>query len=387
MKRKICVITGTRADYGIYYPILKKIKASGKLGLYIVATSMHLMKEFGYTAKQIEKDGFKIYEKVDVSYSKDTGAAMAFSAGRAVSAFSRTFSRLKPDIVLVLGDRAEMLSAAIAANYMNIPVAHIHGGELSGHVDGVVRHAITKLSHIHFPATKKAKEVIRKLGEETSRVFVCGAPALDRILAGHATGEKILEKKYKIKKNKPFVLVVQHPVNSESEDAAGQIKTTLDAVAAFGSSAIVIYPNADAGGRKMIKVIEQYVMRYDRFRAYKSIPHEDYLGLMKAASVLVGNSSSGIIEAPSFKLPAVNIGRRQDRREQSSNVINVPSDVKKIKEALKAAVLDRSFRAKVKKNRNPYGDGHASDRIVKVLGTLRLDRDLLDKKTVFWSRR
>lgn len=383
MKRKICVITGTRADYGIYYPILQKIRLSKKLGLYIVATSMHLMKEFGYTVKQIEKDGFKIYEKVDVSYSEDTGAAMAFSAGRAISAFSRTFSRLKPDIVLILGDRADMLSAAIAANYMNIPVAHIHGGELSGHVDGVVRHAITKLSHIHFPATKKAKELITKLGEERTRVFVCGAPALDRILAGHATGEKVLTKRYKIKKNEPFVLVVQHPVNSESQDAASQMEATLAAVAASGFPAIIIYPNADAGGRRMIKIIEQYVSRYDSFRAYKSIPHEDYLGLMKMASVLVGNSSSGIIEAPSFMLPVVNIGQRQENREQSSNVINVPSDAKKIKEALKTAVLNRSFRAKVKKNRNPYGDGHASDRIVKVLGSLRLDRDLLDKKTVF----
>ena len=215
MKRKICVITGTRADYGILYPVMKKIRASGKLELYVVATGMHLMKEFGYTVREIEKDGFKIYAKVDISYKEDIGQAMAFSVGKAVSMFSKVFGKLKPAMVMVMGDRGEMLAAAIAANYMNIPVAHIHGGEISGHVDGVVRHAITKLAHIHFPATQKAKKRILNLGEEPGRVFVAGAPALDSIL----NGKFELTKKYPIAVNKPFVLLVQHPVLAQSDKA------------------------------------------------------------------------------------------------------------------------------------------------------------------------
>jgi len=182
MSRKICVITGTRADYGILFPVMKAIESAAGLSLQVIVTSMHLMKEFGHTFKEIEKDGFKISAKVDISYQEDTGLAMADSVGRAVSGLAKEFDRLDPDIVVVLGDRGEMMAAAIAANYLNIPVAHIHGGEVSGHIDGVLRHAITKLAHIHFPVTKNAGERIIKLGESPNRVFVTGAPALDRIL-------------------------------------------------------------------------------------------------------------------------------------------------------------------------------------------------------------
>ena len=198
MKQKICVITGTRADYGILYPVMKAIKASKDLELYVVATGMHLMPEFGYTLKEIEKDGFQVYKKVDSSYKEDTGEAMADSLGKTLSAFAKTFNSLKPSIVLVLGDRGEMLAAAVAANYLNIPVAHIHGGEVSGHVDGLLRHAITKLSHIHFPATEGSKKRIIKLGEESWRIFVAGAPALDRILNEKLPTAIELAKKYDI---------------------------------------------------------------------------------------------------------------------------------------------------------------------------------------------
>lgn len=382
MKRKICVITGTRADYGILFPVMKAICSSYNLKLYIIATCMHLMKEFGYTAKQIEKDGFDIYEKINISYKKDTGEAMADSIGKAVSKFAEAFSRLKPDIVVVLGDRGEMLAAAIAANYLNISVAHLHGGEVSGHVDGILRHAITKLSHIHFPATKGSAERILKLGEESWRIFTAGAPALDRIEKGQFTDKNELFKKYNLEQDKPFIIVAQHPVSSQVKYAGEQIKITLEAVKRFNIQAVIIYPNADAGGREMIRVIKGYE-GFPYFRIFKSIPHEDYLGLLRYALAIAGNSSSALIEAPSFGLPAVNIGIRQEGRERGENVIDAGNDQDQIVRAVKKAGYDKKFREAVKRCKNPYGSGSSSDRIVKVLSRIKLNEGLLQKRIAY----
>ncbi|MDD5421793.1 MAG: UDP-N-acetylglucosamine 2-epimerase [Candidatus Omnitrophota bacterium] len=381
MKRKVCVITGSRSDYGILQPVMKAIKKSKRLELFVIATSMHLMKEFGYTVREIEKDGFHINNRINISYWEDTGHAMAFSVGKAVSMFSDSFLRLKPDIVLVLGDRGEMLAAAIAANYMNIPVAHIHGGEVSGHIDGLVRHAITKLSNIHFPATDKAKERIKKLGERPDTVFKVGAPALDSVLSGRYAGKKELLKKYGLNDG-PTLIVVQHPVSAETGKSASHMRTTLEAVKELQIQTIVIYSNADAGGRKMIDVIKRYE-RHSLIKAFKSIPHADYLGLMRISSVLVGNSSSGIIEAASFKLPVVNIGDRQRGRERCGNVIDADHGMNAILRAIKKALFDKKFRNKVRHCNNPYGDGHAGQRIADRLAAIRLNKELLVKQLTY----
>jgi len=380
--RKICVVTGTRADYGILFPVMRAIESSGDLKLCIIATCMHLMEDFGHTVKEIEKDGFKIYERVDISYKEDTGKVMADSIGKAVSKFSRTFSRLSPDVIVVLGDRGEMLAASIAANYINIPVAHIHGGEVSGHVDGLLRHAITKLSHIHFPATNNTKERILRLGEEEWRIFLSGAPALDRILNEKLPSREGLLKKFGILKEESFFLLVQHPVSSSIREAEKEIALTLEAVKEFKNKTIVIYPNADAGGRKIIDVIKRYEKSHF-IKTFKSIPHKDFLGLMKSCSVLIGNSSSGIIEAPSFKVPVVNIGIRQEGRERSTNVIDVLHEKDVIFKAIKKALYDKKFKAQLKRCENPYGNGHASERIVKVLSSIKLDERLLQKKITY----
>jgi len=382
MKRKICVVTGSRADYGIFYSVMKAIKESSDFKLHIIATCMHLMKEFGYTVREIEKDGFDIYEKVDISYREDSGEVIAMAIGKAVSEFSKTFSMLSPDIVVILGDRGEMLAASIAANYLNIPVAHIHGGEVSGHVDGLLRHAITKLSHIHFPATQGSADRILRLGEEPWRIFKVGAPALDRIKKAHLPDKNRLFKKYNLSQKEHLIILVQHPVSSQVKDAGRQIKITLEALKTLKIQTVVIYPNADAGGRKMIEVIKKY--EYLPFvRSFKSIPHEDYLGLLKFASVLLGNSSSALIEAPSFSLPAVNIGIRQEGREHGRNAINVDYDKRQIIKAVKKAVYNRRFRASVKKSKNLYGDGNASERIIKVLSRIKLDKRLLQKRITY----
>lgn len=381
-KKKIAVITGTRAEYGILSPVMKAINASPKLELQIVATGMHLMPEFGYTFKEIEKAGYSRLYKVDSSYSEDTGLAMAGSFGLAVKGFSKIFMKIKPNLILVLGDRGEMLAAAIAANYLNLAVAHIHGGEISGHVDGLFRHAITKLAHLHFPATSDSKKRIIGLGEEKWRIKVVGAPALDRISKEKLPDRIELEKKYGLRSGEKYILLVQHPVLTEAKAAADQIRNTLEAIKKTGMRTIVFYPNADAGGRRMIQVIESY-RHQPWLKILKSIPQIDYLGLLKHASVLVGNSSSGIIEAPSFNLPVINVGSRQKGRQRSTNVIDVKYDGKTILKALKKALYDKRFLAKVKSSKNPYGNGRASERIVDMLRSIRIDNRLLQKQMTY----
>lgn len=382
MKRKICVVTGTRADYGIYYSLLKGILDSNALSLYLIVTGMHLMKEFGYSVKEIKKDGFPIYQKVYINYSEDSRRFQAVSIGKAIAAFAQTFSRLQPSIVVVLGDRGEMLAAAIAANYLSIPVAHIHGGEISGHVDGIVRHAITKLAHIHFPATEGSQARLLKLGEEKWRIFVAGALALDRILHEKLTTAKELFDKYGIDCSLPLLILVQHPINTEADQAAEQIKLSLQALVSFVLPVIVIYPNADTGGRSMIEVIKT-MQNKKTIIVIKNLPHKDYLALLKIAAVLVGNSSSGIIEAPSFKLPFVNIGKRQTGREHGANVINAPNNKDAIIKAIKKALYDKEFLAFVRKGQNPYGDGNAARRMVNVLSSIKLNKKMLEKKLTY----
>lgn len=377
--KKIAVVTGTRAEYGILKPVMKAVKLRLKLNLSLIVTGMHLSKEFGYSVSEIEKDGFKIDAKVSMLHIEDTGAAMAKSIGQCVRKMVRAFEKIRPDIVVLLGDRAEILAAAIAATYMNLPIAHLHGGELSGSVDNLVRHAISKLAHIHFPATKGSAERLIKMGEDPERIFVVGAPALDTILSERLLSSAELSKKYGLDVSKPILLVLQHSVVTEANEAANQMKQTLDAIVGLKHQTVLIYPNADAGGRRMIKVIKRYG-RYPFIKSFKNIPFVDYLSLMKVASVMIGNSSSGIIEAPSFHLPVVNIGTRQKGRERSTNVIDVNYDRRAITQAIKKALYDKKFRAKVKKCRNPYGDGNAAQRIVKVLSKTEITPKLLQKK-------
>ena len=382
-KRKICFITGTRADYGILFPVMKAVESSPKLKLCIIATGMHLQKEYGETVKEIKKDGFQISAAVSITSAGDESRKMAQAVGQAILKFTDIFSKLCPDIVIVLGDRGEMLAGAIAANYLNIPVAHIHGGGKSGHVDGIVRHAITKLAHLHFAATNQAKARILRMGEEPWRIFTSGAPALDRILHERLPSAQELLSKYHLQSRQKLIILIQHPVLTEAGQAGKQIEATLKAIASFKIQAIIIYPNTDAGGKKMIQVIEKY-QNLPFIKIFKSLPHRDYLGLLKIASVLVGNSSSGMIEAASFKIPVINIGTRQNNRERAANVIDVAYDRKKIIQGLQKVLSgDKLFMAKLADLKNPYDQGNASERILKVLQTIKFDQKLLNKKMTY----
>lgn len=381
--RKIAVITGTRADFGLYESVLKNILAYPQLDLCIVAVGMHLSSEFGYTIKEIKNSGFKINARLKVLAEDDSRSAMAESVGKSITKISKTLFRLKPDILMVLGDRSEMLAGAISATYLGIPIVHIHGGDISGNVDEPVRHAITKLSHIHFAATQESGQRIIKMGEEPWRVHVVGAPGLDSIL--HRAFDEAadeLAKKYKLNLSKPIILVVQHSVVNESEEAAHQIYETMEAIKELELQSIVIYPNADAGGREIIGVIKKYE-QYPFVKTFESVPREEYLGFMKIASVLVGNSSSGIIEASVFSLPVINIGTRQNGRQKAENVISINHDKNELKRQIQKIVKYSSLKCTREKVVNLYGDGNAGKRIAKVLNEVKIDKKLLEKRMTY----
>ena len=355
--RKIVVVTGTRAEYGILKPLMSKLGEQ----LNLIVCGMHLCHEFGHTVDEID---FPIKAQVRALVTGDTPMAMAQSVGLGITEFAQIWQQVEPDIVVILGDRPEMLAATISAAYMNIPVAHIQGGDLTGNIDDSARHAITKFAHIHFPATHDAELRILSMGEEKWRVHNVGSIVLDGLVA---SGE------FKL----PMIIVVQHPVSSQASEAGKQMEITLEAVMSFNETVFVIYPNSDAGGQAIIDVIKRYEKKVS---AIKSLPRKEFLVLLDSASVLVGNSSTGIIEAPSLGLPAVNIGIRQEGRERGRNVLDVDHDKQEIIAAIKKSVEDVIFRAEVAKCENPYGDGKASERIALILNELEITPKLLLKK-------
>ncbi|MDP3396805.1 MAG: UDP-N-acetylglucosamine 2-epimerase [Methanoregula sp.] len=382
MTKKILYISGTRADYGLMRSVLSRIHEAPDLELEIIATGMHLMPDFGNSVDEIVADGFTLH-RIPVLHEEDTRESMATFIGNLIVALTKKVQKIRPDLILLLGDRGEMLAGAIVGTYAGIPVAHLHGGEVTSTVDEPVRHAITKLAHLHLPATRKSARRIIRMGEDPSWVHVVGAPGLEPILSGTFTPMEELVRKYRITPDKPLVLVVQHPVSAEVANAAGQMLATLEAVSDLPVQVLVVYPNADAGGRKMIVVIEEFSWKQGSVQAHKNLPHDDYLGLLKIASVLIGNSSSGIIEAPSFHLPVVNIGTRQEGRERSGNVINTGYTRHEIAASIEKALSDTDFLDKVRRCKNPYGKGDSSKRIVEVLRQVDFTKTCIQKKNFY----
>jgi len=381
MKRKILYISGTRADYGLMRSVLSAIHQHPGMELQIAVTGMHLMPEFGSTLDEIKKDGYPCFT-VDIIHGSDTKDSMALFIGRFIQEFIPLLQKKRPDIILVLGDRGEMLGAAIVGAYMGIPVAHIHGGEVTSTVDEFARHAITKLSHIHLPATEESARRIIRMGEDPRHVFVVGAPGLDQIRLIQPVPPKETRDKFQINPEIPLIMVLQHPVSFEKGAPSFQMKQTLKAVCNRGFQVFIIYPNADAGGREMIEVIKKYETG-KQIRTFPSLAHQDFLNLLKIAAVLVGNSSSGIIEAPSFGIPVVNIGSRQRGRERGANVIDAGYDSGEIAKAVDRALTDEVFKRKVKTAHNPYGVGDSSSKIIEILNTLEITPDLLQKRMMY----
>ncbi|RJQ52744.1 MAG: UDP-N-acetylglucosamine 2-epimerase (hydrolyzing) [Actinobacteria bacterium] len=379
MPRKIAAVTGTRAEYGIIRSVLRAIQAHPGLELALIVTGMHLSREYGHTIDEILEDGFDVDAKVDMLLSSDTGASMARGVGLAVIGMADALERIEPDLLMITGDRGEMLSAAIAAAHINVPTAHLHGGEVSGTVDESIRHATTKLSHIHFAATEASAERIRRLGENPEHIFVVGAAGLDEIVAGSPPGCDEVCARLGFDPELPLVLLTQHPVTTEIEQAEQQMRTTLEALDALGYQTVIVYPNSDAGGRRMTDAIKEYRGR-SWFRGYPNIGRQLYLAVMSCADVMVGNSSSGIIEAPLFGLPFVCVGTRQVGRERGSNVIEVGHDSEEIASTVRRLVEDAGFRAEHTDGISTYGDGHSGERIARLLAEIPIVPSLVQKK-------
>jgi len=367
---KIAVLTGTRAEYGILKPLLKKINAHPKIELLLIVTGMHLSDEFGYTVDMIKKDGFEIAAEIDTLNVVDTAYGMTRYIGETMIALSDIFEKNNPDVLFLLGDRAEMLAGAIAAVCANILIAHIHSGEESGSIDQSFRQAISKLAHLFFVATGESKDNLLAIGEVMKRIFVVGAPGLDNIHVNLYSPEHI-EKKYNLNLSEPVILLVQHPVVTEAQDAVLQMRITLNAITQLCIRTIIIYPNSDVGGRKMIELIEDYNQKYGFIDAYKSLPRRDYLSIMNVVSVLVGNSSSGIIEAASFCLPVVNIGTRQKGRLRAGNIMDVDYDEEEIQKGILTSINNMEYREKMKKIQNPWGKGKSSEKIIEIITSLK----------------
>ncbi len=378
--RRILYVSGTRADYGLMRRTLRAIDQEADLALFIAATGMHLMPSRGYTLSEIEKDGFSI-KKIEAVFLDDSRMSMGSFVGECIQGLVKICKEIDPDIILVLGDRGEMLAGSTVGTYLGIPVGHIHGGEVSSTVDESIRHAITKLAHFHLPATQDSAQRIQRMGETTERIHVVGAPGLDGIREGLMKREELFAF-VGFDPHKPLALLIQHPVSEEEDQAPSQIESSLEAALDMGLQIVLIYPNADAGGKKMIEKIQEYES-HSLLKTYASLPRNIFLSLMEHSHVMIGNSSAGLIESSSFHLPVVNIGTRQEGRLRGKNVIDVGTQKEDIKKGLDKALNDREFTSSLQTIVNPYGDGNSAKRIVDYLKELRIDSHLLQKQIAY----
>jgi UDP-hydrolysing UDP-N-acetyl-D-glucosamine 2-epimerase len=377
--RRVGVVTVARSDYGIYRPVLRALEGREDVQVELFVGGTHLLERFGLTVSEIERDGFAIAERVDFLDDGDSPADVAAAIGRGVVAFAGAFERNRPEVLLVLGDRFEMFAAGIAALPLALPLAHIHGGESTeGLIDEAIRHSLTKISHLHFAATEAYAQRIVQLGEEPWRVHVSGAPALD-VLAGFEplSGDDLAA--YGIRLRGPTLLVTYHPVTLAHERTADEFDALLGAVAGSGFDAVFTFPNADTSHGAIVSRLESLPDTDGRFTVVQNLGTEAYYTVMSGAAAMVGNSSSGIIEAASFGLPVVDVGIRQRGRIRARNVISAESSTDSIRTAITRAV-DPEFRRALEGLVNPYGDGHASERIAEVVATTELGEPLLLKR-------
>ena len=381
--RRIAVITGTRAEYGLLYWIIKQIHEDPELELQLIVTGMHLSHEFGFTVKEIERNGFPIAERVEMLLSSDTEEGITISMGVAMIGFAKAYTRLSPDVIVVLGDRFEIYAAVSATLPFRIPVAHLHGGEATeGQIDESIRHAITKMSHIHFAATKKYENRIIQMGELPEHVFCFGALGVDNVFKLSLLSREELARELELPMEEKYGVVTFHPVTLEKGTAQAHISELLEALKEFPDIFWVLtLPNADVGERVIVEKMEAFIKEStERGKIFSSLGQLRYLSLMSHAVAMVGNSSSGIVESPSFKLPVVNIGERQRGRLRSENILDVPVCTKNnIVQAINKA-LSADFTFTIKEMKSQYGEGCASEKIVDTLKDISLEEDLLKKK-------
>jgi UDP-hydrolysing UDP-N-acetyl-D-glucosamine 2-epimerase len=381
LKRKICVVTGTRAEYGLLYWLMKEIKDDPDLELQLVATGMHLSPEFGLTYRKIEEDGFTINEKVEMLLSSDTPVGIAKSIGLGVIGFADAFDRLRPDIIVLLGDRFETLAAAQTALIAKIPLAHIHGGESTeGLIDEAIRHAVTKMAHLHFVASEPYRNRVIQMGEAPGLVFNFGAPGLDNINKLKLLKKEDFEKSINFKLGKVNFLVTYHPVTLLNDRSESSMAFLLAALGSFPEAKIIFtMPNADTHGRIIIDMIDRFVEEHrNNIIAFTSMGQIRYLSAIQHVDVVIGNSSSGLIEVPLFKKPTVNIGDRQRGRLKAKSVIDCGENTEAIIAAIEKA-LSPEFQKTLTDVSSLYGYGDASPKIREILKTINLDGIIMKK--------
>jgi GDP/UDP-N,N'-diacetylbacillosamine 2-epimerase (hydrolysing) len=374
MTRKVCVITGTRAEYGLLRWVMQGIKDDPELTLQVIATGMHLSPEFGLTYREIEKDGFQIDRKVEMLTSSDTPVGIAKSMGLGTIGFADALNELKPDLIVVLGDRFEIFAAVAAALVARVPVAHLHGGETTeGAFDEALRHSITKMSHLHFVAAEEYRQRVIQLGEQPERVFLVGGLGIDNIKRLKLLDRIELEASIDFQLGPKNLLITFHPVTLETSTAEDQMAALLAALAELKDTQLIFtMPNADTDGRVLIKMVQQFVAQHPNARGYTSLGQLRYLSCIAQVDGVVGNSSSGLAEVPSFKKGTINIGDRQRGRLQASSVINCEPTRQSIGTALKK-LYTAAFQASLSEVKNPYGEGGASEQVVKTIKHFVLD--------------
>jgi UDP-hydrolysing UDP-N-acetyl-D-glucosamine 2-epimerase len=379
MIRKIAAITTSRADYSHLYWPLRDLSAHESVDLRIIALGSHLSPEFGRTIREIEKGGFKIDGRIECLLSSDTDVGMAKTIGLAALSLSDLLGEMRPDLLLLIADRYEMLAPASVALALRIPVAHIEGGEISeGAIDDAVRNALTMMSHIHFTSTLGARDRVIAMGEEEWRVHCAGAPSLDHLRRQTLFTRVQLEPRLELDLNQPTFLVAFHPLTI-ARDTLEEADTFFAALETFPEQLLFCYPNADAGSRTLIERTRSFLASPRHGRVFINLDSLTYWSLLSQVDLLLGNSSSGIMESASFALPTVNIGLRQQGRERARNVVDTAADVRSIQDAVRLA-RSSEFRESLRRITNPYGDGFASEKIVRVLTTVPLTRELLMKR-------
>ena len=394
--RKIAIFTGNRAEYGLQYPIIKAIAGSKRLKYYLLVSGAHLDEKFGYTKNEIKKDGFNIYAEIKARVKVDDLFSTTQAIGNIIVNLSSALKRIDPDFLVVYADRFEGLAAVVAGSQMGIPVAHVEGGDVTsgGALDDYVRHAMTKLSHLHFTTNEEAAERIARLGEEKWRIFNVGFSVIDLIKTGKfASYEEVCEKLgFQLDLRRPVILFTQHSVTTELKDVSAQIKPSLEALKVFaakGAQVIITYPNNDAGGRRIIETLHRLDREKIRnIKIYSHLGRYYYHGLLnicgkKASGVCIGNSSSGIKETPAFGCPFVNVGTRQRGRLRSVNVIDTRYDRIEIIRAINKSLFNKTFRKKCAICKNPYGAGGSGKRIEEILSTINIDKRLIQKKITY----
>ena len=379
--KKIAVITGTRAEYGYLKPLMQEIQKDKQLQLIPIITGMHLIPQFGNTYKTVEKD-FPQAVKIPMKYKGDTLKDMAIYLSSGVQNLSEYFNKNLPDIMIILGDRTEHLAAALAGMYLNIPIVHINGGDVSGGIDESIRHSITKIAHIHFTHTEENAKRIEKMGENKERIHIVGALTLDTIKNKKLPSKKEIFNKYKLDEKQKTFLAVQHPVTTLPDQGYTQMKELFQVLDKLQEQTVMIFPNCDAGGQRLIDLIKQNEDK-KYLHIIENMPHEDYLSIMKSSNLMIGNSSSGIIEASSFKTPVINIGNRQQGRERSTNIIDAKPESQQIIKAVNHALNDKNFTMKLQKCENKFGDGKTAKRIVKILKNIKIDKNLIQKQITY----